>query len=706
MSERHLRRSLAAASVALVLVTLAISPVAGRSRDPGQTTSWIVMLAGGVPALEKGPSLATAAGGQMGLAFEYAINGFQLLGTNDAAAALRRNPSVLAVTPDRPITLNETLPFGVERIGAYVPDQPGGAYQAGYRGDGARIAILDTGIDMDHPDLEEGIDAANGKNCVSTKRSPNDGHGHGTHVAGSAAAPANGVGVVGVAPEATLVPIKMFDDSGNSSESRALCALNHVIKLNTDGNAANNIDVASMSWGESRAWGSCATDPLHAAICNASAAGVVLVGGAGNEGADAGNFVPAAFPEVISVSAIADFDGDPGGLEGCAFVLEMFSNECDDTFAFFSNSGTSVDVTAPGVHVYSTWKSGGYEALSGTSMATPHVSGVAALMKSVDHALTTAEVRALLRLSGECPSGAWADADAISGCNGQGLWTDDPDGIAEPLVNALRAAQLAETPPPAGPPESPQLTAQSGAGQISLSWTAPYSGGSPVTGYVVYRGATAGGASEYATLGDVTTFADTGAVPGATYYYQVAAANALGTGPRSNEVAAYISLPWEPGVQGDWVGNYGVDGYALLGWNNGTDLVALPQASLSLDQGSRWVFSAGTADVRALENAAQTERRATTWFDATSVRLHLTFSTAYSGTLHLYAIDWSTVDRRQTVVVDDGSGPRTIAITSAFNNGAWMHIPINVPAGGVVSVRADRTGGANAVLAGLFLGGP
>ncbi len=126
------------------------------------------------------------------------------------------------------------------------------------------------------------------------------------------------------------------------------------------------------------------TDPLHEAVCNASAAGIIMVAGAGNSAVDAGTFVPAAFPEVISVSALADFDAARGGLAGCGLVPDLGWFDCDDTFAFFSNYGASVDVMAPGVSIFSTTKNAGYATQSGTSMATPHVSGVVALMAAVE----------------------------------------------------------------------------------------------------------------------------------------------------------------------------------------------------------------------------------------------------------------------------------------------------------------------------------
>jgi subtilisin len=722
MRAHRARRAAAAATTALFLMSLTLTPAAAGPGGSSPSGSWIVSLKPGVDAAADGAGLARGAGGQIGLVYTHALNGFQLVGSTAAADALRRNPKVQSVTPDHPVALTETLPNGVKRIDAFVQGTPGGAYQSGYRGNGARIAIIDTGIDLDHPDLAAAIDNASGKNCVDTLLPPNDGHGHGSHVAGSAAAPLNGTGVVGVAAEATLVPVKIFDDAGNSSESLVLCGLNHLIGLNMDGDAANDVDVASMSFGESRAWGDCVTDPLHTAICNASATGMVLVGGAGNSAANAGTFVPAAFPEVISVSALTDFDGNPGGLAGCNFVGDIFWYECDDTFALFSNFGASVDVIAPGVAVYSTWKDGGYSTISGTSMATPHVSGVAALIKAVNPGLTGADVLALLLQTGECPNGAWADADASSGCAGQGGWADDPDGIPEPLVNGLRAAQVADgyVPPPPVAPSAPVLSATAGNGVVNLSWTGPANGGSPITGYAIYRGSAVGGATDFASVGPTQAYADTAVTNGTTYYYQVAAMNAVGTGVRSNEVSATPVAPtptptpsptpppaWQQAPQGDWVGTYGADGYALLGWNHTSgDLVSLPVASLTLDQGGRYRWSSSTTSLRAVESPDQSTRRASQWFHTSSLRLHLTFNTAYSGTLHLYALDWDSTIRRQTVIVDDGSGAQTVSLASSFNGGAWMHFPINVAGGGTVTVRVDKVAGGNGTLSGLFLGGP
>jgi subtilisin family serine protease len=511
--------------------------------------SWIVRLVEAADAGREAPGLARFAGGAAGLVYRHALNGFQFRGSAAAAAALGRNPRVASVEPDRPVFLTETLPWGVWRVDAYVPDGDG-AYQAGFRGAGARIAVLDTGIDLGHPDLVGSIDPALGRNCVDGAQPPNDGYGHGTHVAGIAAAPLNGEGVVGVAPEARLVAVKVFDDAGNSAESIVLCGLDHITALNSDGDATNDIDVANMSWGEQRAWGNCATDALHAAICRASAANVTLVAGAGNSAVDAGTFVPAAFPEVISVSALADFDGHPGGAAGCGFVPDIGWFECDDTMAFFSNWGGSVDAIAPGVGVHSSWAGGGYRTSSGTSMATPHVTGVVAVMAGVDAGLTPAEALDVIRRTGECPGGVWADADGSPGCTGQGSWPDDPDGVPEVLPNALRAARGVGAPPPPPPdptpPAAPTLNTASGdASSITLSWSAPANdGGSPITGYEVWRGAVQGGSKVLLeTLGDQHSYVDSTVSGGTTYWYEVAAINAVGVGPHSNELGARLATP-------------------------------------------------------------------------------------------------------------------------------------------------------------------
>jgi subtilisin len=253
-----------------------------------------------------------------------------------AIQGLLRNPNVTHVNMDGPVfAVAQTLPWGVNRIDAEA------VHAAGNRGAGVKVAVLDTGIDLDHPDVRVagGVTLAGGKDA-------DDKNGHGTHVAGTIAALDNSIGAVGVAPEAKLYAVKVLGNGGTGSWSGLIAG----IEWSVD----NGMQVANMSLGASLA-------PIDVGIAvdAAYARGLLLVAAAGN---DYGGPViyPAAYDSVIAVSA----------------------TDRNDALAGFSNQGAQVELAAPGYQVYSTYKSGGYAELSGTSMAAPHVSGVAALMIS------------------------------------------------------------------------------------------------------------------------------------------------------------------------------------------------------------------------------------------------------------------------------------------------------------------------------------
>jgi hypothetical protein len=161
--------------------------------------------------------------------------------------------------------------------------------------------------------------------------------------------------------------------------------------------------------------------------------------------------------------------------------------------------------------------------------------------------------------------------------------------------------------------------------------------------------------------------------------------------------------PPPPGL-GDWVGVYGADGYGLAAWNRRSDLVSPDFPSIALLKGRRTRWASPTTETRALESPDQSERRAATYYHKSQLKVQLSFTAAYSGNLHLYALDWDSTTRRQTVTVDDGNGSQTIDLTTSFNEGFWMHFPIDVGAGETVLITATKTAGSNAVIAGMFLG--
>jgi hypothetical protein len=176
------------------------------------------------------------------------------------------------------------------------------------------------------------------------------------------------------------------------------------------------------------------------------------------------------------------------------------------------------------------------------------------------------------------------------------------------------------------------------------------------------------------------------------------------TGLGSLYGAPAVLPPEQQEPQGGWVGKVGSAGYLLADWDGAQDLSDLPNVTSTLVKGGRWQWSANSTDARALEGPEGTTRNASTYFDSNQIQLSLGFAAAYSGNLHLYAVDWDSTARRESITVDDGSGPRTVSLSSEFHNGAWVSIPINVAAAGSVSVTVTREAGTNAVLSGIFLG--
>ena len=292
---------------------------------------------------------------------------------------VQRDPRVAFVSDDRPVqAVAQTLPTGVHRIDAELSTHFSSNQWA------LAVAVIDTGSGP-HADLN----IAGGKNC-SVGKSFADGNGHGTHVAGTIGAINNGAGVVGVAPGIPIYSVRVLNNQGSGSWSSVICGIDWV----TANASKFNIKVANMSLGgggsDDGNCGNSNADALHKAICRSVAAGVTYVVAAGNDNANLAGFSPAAYHEVLAVTAVADFNGEAGG--GATATCR---SDVDDTPADFSNYTLpgSLDeghtIAAPGVCILSTWKGGGYNTISGTSMASPHVAGTAALCIATGHCPVT-----------------------------------------------------------------------------------------------------------------------------------------------------------------------------------------------------------------------------------------------------------------------------------------------------------------------------
>src|ERR1700736_142741 len=162
-------------------------------------------------------------------------------------------------------------------------------------------------------------------------------------------------------------------------------------------------------------------------------------------------------------------------------------------------------------------------------------------------------------------------------------------------------------------------------------------------------------------------------------------------------VSAAPVVQQEP--QGSWTNKLGSAGYLLAGWTGTQDLSGLPNVTPTLEQGSRWQWAANTNDARALQSPDGSTRNASTYYDPNQIQVKLGFTAAYKGNLRLYALDWDSTARRETISVNGQS-----ALLGEFNNGAWVSFPINIPPGGTVAITVTRTAGANAALSGIFLG--
>ena len=410
-----MRRTAALAGIACATLALGTSPLAALAAPapvvtPSAAGSYIVVLEDTAAARTTAAAHAERFDLDLGHVYTSAVRGYSATMPAGVADLVAAAPAVDFVQRDTAVRATaQSTPTGIDR--AEADTSPTAAIDGTDQRVDVDVAVIDTGADLTHPDLN--IYRAGARNCSVGAVSANDLHGHGTHVSGTIGALDDGAGVVGMAPGARIWPVKVLTDAGTGLNSDVICGIDYVTAH------ADEIEVANMSLGgggeDDGRCGAGNDDAMHAAICESVAAGVTYVVAAGNDSADASTSTPAAYDEVITVSALADFDGRSGG--GAPSTCR---NDQDDTFASFSNYGSDVDLIAPGVCIESTSMLGGYDTLSGTSMASPHVAGAAALYAANNPGASPAQVKSALQNAG---STDWSDAD-------------DPDSTQERLLDA------------------------------------------------------------------------------------------------------------------------------------------------------------------------------------------------------------------------------------------------------------------------------
>ena len=303
---------------------------------------------------------------------------------------LSADPSIRYIEDDKPVYAlfmgppsGQDIPWGIDRVFGD-KEYPFSTWDQ-TKGEGVPVAVLDTGIDEEHEDLPEPL---GGVTTVDDTHWGQDDHGHGTHISGVIAARDNDLGVVGIAPESELYSVKVLNEAGSGTTSSIIKGIEWAVE--------EDIPILNMSLGTNGD-----SQSLEEACQEAYDAGHLLIAAAGNAGEDDNVNYPAKYDSVIAVSA---------------------SNE-NDEIADFSDMGDEIELIAPGEAVKTTSPGDEYEYKSGTSLSTPHVSGIAALLKSKDTSLSNSQIRKLLQDTAE-------DIGLTSDKQGYGLSRAD-EAVAE-----------------------------------------------------------------------------------------------------------------------------------------------------------------------------------------------------------------------------------------------------------------------------------
>ena len=554
----------------------------------------------------KQPAVFARSAGATPLAvFTHALNGFTADLTASQVAALAQDPSVTRIEPDRVVGIDATqnpATWGLDRI-----DQRtlplNSTYTYTVTGTGVKAYIIDTGILGTHSDF--GGRVLSGYTAISDGNGTTDCNGHGTHVAGTV-----GGTTYGVAKSVSLVPVRVLSCTGSGSNTGVIAGLDWV----TADHAAGTPAVANMSLGGS------SSASLNAAVARSVADGITYTVAAGNSNTDACTSSPASEPTAITVGATGSTDAR----------------------ASYSNFGTCLDIFAPGSSITSDWYTSttATATISGTSMAAPHVAGVAALLLSADATATPATIASRL------------------------LATATPSVVTDPQAGSpnLLLASGTFTPGPVTAPSAPRnLVATVGNARITLTFDVPAdTGGAAITDYVIQRASVGGSWTTVVDgVSNATTATITGLTNGTTYSFRVAAVNSASTGAYSGAITAAPA----PATTIDAFADA-----ALITGSTGALAGTTVNASRETNEPTHGGYG-GSASIWYFWTAPSNG----TFALSTLGSSYDTLLGAYTGT---------TVGALSTLAANDDSG-----------GGLWSAVTVNVTAGTTIKIAIDGYGG-------------
>ncbi len=493
------------AFLVVIVAFFSLSPVANvaSAQQDQSEGSYIVVLKGSNSSSSVEADISRA-GGRTERRFTRVLNGLSVRIKNSELSRLRNNPNVLSVEPDQQMfavdTQSPTPSWGLDRI-----DQRSlplnSTFTATAQGSGVDTYIVDTGIFASHTEFTGRLAA--GFSSIADSNGTNDCNGHGTHVAGTTAGT-----IYGIAKSATLIPVRVLDCSGSGSNSGVIAGLDWIVAHHISGKAA----VVNMSLGGG------ASTALDTAVQNVINDGIVMVVAAGNSNVDACSTSPARATNALTVGATGQYS----------------AGESTDSRSSYSNYGPCLDIFAPGSRITSSWIGGSTatNTISGTSMASPHVAGVAAVLFGRYPGSTASEIASMLLTS--------ATPNVVIGPG-----TGSPNYLLylDPLGGTPTAPDAVA---PVAPSAPTAITVAPSSGSLSIAFTAGAAGTSPITNYKysLDGGATWLTRSPASTLSPIIV---SGLTNGSTYSVAIRAISTAGDGIASTLVNATIpSAPSAP----------------------------------------------------------------------------------------------------------------------------------------------------------------